>query len=191
MKIAIVIPSHDMVHTDFAMCLTRLIAYTVSVGHVEPVIINPRSSLVQKGRWIGVKQALHLPGIDKVLFIDSDQTFPANALHKLMHWNKKVACATYRLRQDELEYTARNTKGDRIDFSQRTGLHEVASTGLGFALINASVFQEIPEPWFTVDYIDGTWVSEDESFFQQVKHKVWVDADLTKQIGHVGIKEYI
>jgi hypothetical protein len=192
MKLAIVIPTADTVSTDFTMCLTRLVAHLCSVD-VSPMIINPRSSLVQKGRWDGVRQALQ-HGASHILFIDSDQTFPANAAAYLITLRKKIVGATYRLRSDEVAYTARDKHGERIDFSKRKGLHEVASNGLGFTLIDAEVFRKVDEPWFKVEYDGQKWISEDESFFKAASaagYKVWVDADLTSEVGHVGSKNYI
>ena len=192
MKIAIVLPTSDMVHTDFLMCLT-ILASRMSARSIMPVIINPRSSLVQKGRWEGVFTALRYD-IDKILFIDSDQTFPPDAFSRLFNHNKKIVGATYRLRQDQVEYTARNKKGDRIDFSYRKGLHKVTSNGLGFTLIDAEVFHKLEQPWFNVTFDDDKWTSEDESFCHTAAsagYNIWVDADLTKEIGHIGTWVYI
>lgn len=192
MKIAIVIPSGDMVHTDFAMCLTRLVAASMGTG-IQPVIINPKSSLVQKGRWFGVTEALSHDA-DKVLFIDSDQTFPANALIRLLSHNKKFVSATCRLRQDKVEYAARSENGERINMSHYTGLRQVTSVGFAFSLIDVELFKKIDEPWFNVIFDNGQWVSEDESFCHaavEYGYETWVDADLTKEIGHIGTKNYI
>lgn len=189
MKVAIVIPSHDTVSTDFALCLVNLVSGRAG----KPIaIINSRSSLIQKGRWQGVKDALSI-NPDKILFIDSDQTFPADALDRLLAHKKKIVCATSKLRDGSGRYAARDSKSKRLDFSQKKGLHKVGSTGFSFALIDASIFRELPEPWFNVSYKEGTWTSEDESFYQQAGKKgynVWIDADLTKEIGHVGTKIY-
>jgi hypothetical protein len=192
MKVAIVTPSGDMVHTDFAMCLVRLVAASMGAG-IQPMIINPKSSLVQKGRWSGVTEAL-AHGADKILFIDSDQTFPANALIRLLSHNKKFVSATCRLRQDKIEYAARGYNGERINMSHYTGLRKVASNGFAFSLIDAELFNKIDEPWFNVSFDDGQWISEDESFCHAAAEHdcdVWVDADLTKEIGHIGVKTYI
>lgn len=192
MKVAIVIPSGDMVHTDFAMCLTRLVAASMGAG-VQPILINPKSSLVQKGRWDGVRQALDLD-VDKILFIDSDQTFPANALIRLLSHNKKFVSATCRLRQDKVEYAARGENGERINMSHYSGLKKVKSNGFAFSLIDKELFWKIEPPWFNVTFENGQWVSEDESFCHAARdagYDVWIDADLTKKIGHIGVKTYI
>lgn len=192
MNIAIIMPSGDMVHTDFAMSLNLLTTHSAMTTNHNIAMINPRCSLVQKGRWQGVKDAMNY-NFDKVLFIDSDQTFPAYALQRLLSHSKKIVCTTSHLRNDTGDYTARDTKGNRIDFSKREGLHEVVSTGFHFALIDIEVFRKVPEPWFNVEFNNGIWISEDETFFRAARsagYKVWVDADLTQRIGHIGIKEY-
>jgi hypothetical protein len=174
-----------------------MMSYTQSIGGVQLVIINPRSSLVQKGRWDGVNNALNCDA-DKILFIDSDQTFPHDALIRLINHGKEIIGATYRLRQTDVAYTARDKKGRRLCFKNQTGLHEVASNGLGFTLIDAGVFRAVGVPWFNVTFKAtfgmGRWVSEDEHFFKAAHthgYTVWVDADLTKEVGHIGTKCYI
>jgi hypothetical protein len=193
MQVAIVIPSGDMVHTDFAMSLVQLMSYTTMMTKdVATAIINPRSSMVQKGRWAGVKSALEI-NADKIMFIDSDQTFPADGLVRLLNHNKPVVGASYRKRQDEVEYTARTMTGEHIDFrkfKRHSGLYITSSNGLGFTLIDASVFKKMPEPWFDVSFEDGEWISEDESFCEECGEKIYIDVDLTMQIGHIGTKIY-
>lgn len=191
MRIGIIVPSNDMLHADFAFCLARLIAstHTVQVG-----LINPRSSLVQKARWQGVRAAMNQM-CDKVLFIDSDQTFPPDALLRLLRHKKSIVGAASLTRREPIEYTARDHNGDRIDFSQRTGLHQVHSNGFPLCLIDMRVFQELNEDdWFKVTLSEGHWYSEDESFCHLARahgKKIWVDADLTKEVGHLGVKEFI
>jgi hypothetical protein len=193
MQVAIVIPSGDMVHTDFAMSLVQLMSYTTMMTKdVATAIINPRSSMVQKGRWAGVKSALEI-GADKIMFIDSDQTFPADGLVRLLNHNKPVVGASYRKRQDEVEYTARTRTGEHIDFrkfKRHSGLYITSSNGLGFTLIDASVFKKMPEPWFDVSFENSEWISEDESFCRECGEKIYIDVDLTMQIGHIGTKIY-
>lgn len=195
MKIAIVIPTGDMVHTDFAMCLNNLIlTHNHITPDVEIGVFNPRCSLVPKGRWLGVRQALDM-NADKILFIDSDQTFPIDGLARLIHRDKAIVGATSLTRREPFEYTARNEKGDRIDFSKKEGLVKVASNGFPFCLIDKGVFRSIPEAsWFKIcQSTNKQWMSEDENFCKKAREKcynIWVDADLTKEIGHLGVKEY-
>jgi hypothetical protein len=191
MRVAIITPSSDMVHASYAACLAKLITSSSANG-VEICYINPRSSLVQKGRTDGVQTALSIDA-DKILFIDSDQTFPKYGLLQLLSHNKKIVGATCRQRVEPHEFTARNMNGDRIDFGKRTGLHEVKSNGFPFCLIDCEVFYKIPKHfWFRVSNGE-TWAGEDENFCHQagkIGYKIWVDADLTKEVGHIGTKVY-
>lgn len=187
MRIAIIFPSNDTVHADFASCLARLVAY--SSAHYELVIINPKSSLIQKGRYMGVVQAKE-NHCDKVLFIDSDQTFTFTSLERLVTTNKKIVGAASLTRREPIQYTCKDKKGQVIDFSERKGLHEVHTNGFPLTLIDMEVFTKIERPYFQVSYSNG-WISEDEWFCNEARkagYKIWVDADL--KVGHIGCKEY-
>ena len=66
MRVAIITPSTDMVHADYAACLAKLIATSASCN-IELCFINPKA-VVQVARWHGVKTAVNISA-DKVLFI--------------------------------------------------------------------------------------------------------------------------
>lgn len=193
MRIAIVVPSGDMVHAEFAFSLIRLTQYTYQMrGDIEFCVINSKSSLVQKGRWQGVKQALSV-GADKILFIDSDQTFPHDALTQLLKSDMQIVGATCCKRVEPHEWTAK-VDGRTLSKSA-VGLIEVDTNGFPFCLIDTQVFRDIPEDlWFQVHVNKGKWMSEDESFCIQAAirgYPIVVDADLSKQIGHIGTKIFI
>lgn len=192
MRVAIVTPSNDMVHADYAFCLAQLVAHSSRAG-VELALINPRSSLVQKGRWQGVKDAL-AAGASHILFIDSDQTFPANALLRLLAHKKPFVGAAPVTRREPIRGTALSNTNARHDFKGMTGLHEVKAMGLGFCLVETGVFTDIPaDLWFSVQLDGGRWVSEDENLCQRVRlrsNKILVDADLTQEVGHIGTRVY-
>lgn len=189
MNIAIVIPSGDMIHADTAASLLQLMMFTMSNTTHEMALINPRSSLVQKGRWMGVKQALEM-NADAVLFIDSDQTFPADGLVKLINHRKSFIGAASLTRRPPIEYTAKDATGRRVNVAALTGIHQVASNGFSFCLIHTKLFHKRGEPWFNVEFKDGKWISEDESFCRDVGVNVWIDADLSMDVGHIGTHEY-
>lgn len=176
------LPTGDSVKTGFAMSLAML------QGLSQCAIVNPRSSLVQKSRTDGVMTAL-LQDPSHILFIDSDQTFPPDALYRLLSHNKKVVGAASVRRDGSGVYTAKDAKGNQVDFKQRKGLHKVHTNGLCFCLVKAEVFQGMnPEDWFPVSYKDDKWIGEDESFCLNSKQNIWVDADI--KLGHIGEKVY-
>ena len=182
-----------MVHADFTFSLVNMVLHTYQMrGDIGLCVINSKSSLVQKGRWQGVKQALDLD-VDKILFIDSDQTFPRNALIKLLESDMQIVGATCCKRVEPHDWTA---KVNGVSLSKKAeGLRIVDTNGFPFCLIDAQVFRDIPEDlWFQVHVSKGKWMSEDESFCIQANlrgHAIVVDADLSKQIGHIGTKIFI
>lgn len=185
MKISIIVPSGDMLHADFAFCLANLVRYT---SH-ELMLVNPKSSLVQKGRYDGVQEALQR-NPDAILFIDSDQTFQPFALDSLIKHRLPIVGASCRQRLEKGEYTARDKAGKRIDMTRQSGVIEVYSNGFPFCLIASEVFRKVPEPWFKVTFKNG-WVSEDENFCHEARkagYKIYVDTSI--KIGHIGQKVY-
>ena len=190
MLIAVVYPSGDMIHSRFAGCLVNMSTYSMSKG-IRLAVVNPRCSIIQMSRYMGVNQALSL-GADKILFVDSDQTFSADALEKMLQTKKKIVGAASLTRVEPIQYTCKDKDGKRIDFSQRKGLHEVHTNGFPFTLIDKEVFDKVDKPWFSVSYDEGQFTGEDESFCHAARkagYKIWVNADV--KVGHLGVKEYI
>ena len=192
LKVAIVYPSSDMLHAQFCGSLVNLVAFSASLG-IQVSIINPRCSLVQIGRLIGVETAI-ANGFDKILFIDSDQTFSHDALKRLLDAKKDIIGAASLTRKEPIQYTCKDEQGERIDFSNKEGLVKVHTNGFPMTLIDCSVFTKIEKPYFDVSYNSETnrWTGEDESFCHAARkqgYDIWIDADV--KVGHLGIKEYI
>ena len=187
--ISIVYPSGDLLHSEFCGSLVSLVSYTQSLG-IQVSLVNPKSSVIQMSRFMGVETALANKA-DKILFIDSDQTFSHDALQRLLESKKKIVGAASLTRKEPIRYTCKNKKGERIDFRQRKGLHEVHTNGFPLVLIDTEVFSKIDKPYFSVTYEDGQWTGEDESFCHAARkagYKIWVDADV--KVGHLGLVEY-
>lgn len=187
--VAIVYPSNDMLHSQFCGSLVNLVAYSASRG-IQTSCINPKVSLLQVSRFLGVETAL-ANGADKILFIDSDQTFSHDALERLLATGKDIVGAASLTRVEPIQYTCKDIDGNRIDFRDKTGLVEVHTNGFPLTLIDAKVFDKIAKPYFSVTYNDGNWTGEDESFCHHARkegYKIWIDADV--KVGHLGIKEY-
>jgi hypothetical protein len=190
LKVAIIYPSGDMLHAQFCGSLVNLVAYSQSLG-IQTFSVNPRSSLVQVSRFIGVETAI-ANGADKILFIDSDQTFQHNALAMLLDSKEDIVGAASLTRKEPIQYTCKDKEGNRIDFKEKTGLVEVHTNGFPMTLIDCSVFDKIDKPYFNVSYNEGSWIGEDESFCHAAReagYKIMINADV--KIGHLGTREYI
>lgn len=202
-KVAIIIPSGDMVHAEFVNSLTNMLL--VSAPNVEIGVFNIRCSHIDKARNEGVRQVveinkdLDIGKFTHVLFIDSDQTFPPNALLQLLARGRTLVAAGSVTRQEPVEFTCRDFDGQRMDLRDRTGLVKVASCGFSFMLIHMSVFSNVGFPWFRSTYRYGgegeqlSFQSEDECFCEDIRGRgisVMVDADLSKKIGHLGTRQF-
>jgi hypothetical protein len=188
-RIAIVVPSGDMCHADFAMCLARMTA-SMTADRMQFAVVNPRCSLIQKGRYEGVIAAKKIDATH-ILMIDSDMTFPPHTALSLLWRDKNVVGTLCHRRRApyELIGTKAGTRKSRpfrhTDFN--TGLQKAGRLGTGVMMIKTSVFADDKAPWFNVSFSGGRWTSEDENFCDgQV---VWCDTDLSAEIGHIGTLE--
>ena len=194
--VALVLPTGDLVHTDFAMSLVNLCVHTVASG-VSFVIANSRSSSIVKSRNIGVEAALAVPGVTHLCFIDSDQIFPAFTLQTLLAHDKDIISVASVCRQFPVRFTAKDADDHDIDFCNLDGLLPVKSNGFSFMLIKREVFEKMKFPWFQSHYTinpgkpaeEREFVSEDEFFCEGAYaygYEVLIDCGLTHHIRHVG-----
>lgn len=183
-KVGVVVPSGDTVHSRFMISLVSLFQYTEP--GVDLVIINPRSSSIAQGRSVGVEIAKQR-GVDYILFLDSDMIFPYTTLSGLLSRGKDVVGATYVKRL--LPTSLNHCELDGASPVVGNGLREVARLPTGVLLIKMSVFDDMEKPYFQMSYKDGEEIAEDFYFCDRVREKggsVWLDADLSKHIGHLG-----
>lgn len=189
LKVGIVVPSGDYVHSRFMVNLVSLIQYSEGAG-IRTVIINPRSSLIGTGRQIGVDIAIK-KGCDYILFLDSDMTFPPTTLVGLLSREKDVVGASYVKRFLPTTLNHVELEGEP---ETGVGVREVLRLPLGCALINTKVFDGWEKPYFRCTYPgDGYEHGEDFYFCDTVRQnggKVWLDASLTKYVGHLGVYEH-
>jgi hypothetical protein len=144
--------------------------------------------------WL-VRAALAFdPPCTHILWIDSDMTFPANGLERLLGHDKDIVGAFYNRRTHP--YSTVGHLIGRADVS-KGGLHPADVMPHGFVLVRRDVYTRLSPPWYSESYDpkfrsesdpDGT-VGEDVSFSRKVIEsgiEMWCDADLTYEIGHIG-----
>ena len=98
-KLVVAIPNTGMVHTDFMMCLLHMTMFIMQNQLPAPFrtgnhmqVFTSRSSMLPKQRQDLARDAVEW-GADWILFLDTDQLFPANTAHRLMqHGREVVAC---------------------------------------------------------------------------------------------------
>lgn len=194
LNIAICIPSTDMVHADFAMSLVGLA--TNSAVKVNIGIINEKGSIIQRSRHTMVETALGSKGLkfDKILFIDTDMTFPAEGLLRLLACNKPVVGCNATTKRPPIQPTCRALDKSFINPDDE-GVIEVGYIGTAFLLVDLCVFKAIGKPYFRVDYDakKDIFNGEDYNFCDDARSqgfKVYCDNDLSNEIGHIGLSNY-
>lgn len=180
-KVCVIIPSAVMVHMNFALSLVRMVAGSAMSG-IKIGCLNSRGAYVQRNRFKGVRKAIEF-GVDYVLFVDTDMSFPDNALVRLIAADKEIVGANYVRRAPPFDSLAK-TNGGLV-----SGVIEVEGMPTGLLLVKADVFKKLPEPWFEVNWNGNDFVGEDYSFCGLAREhgfKIWMDCDLSAQVVHWG-----
>ena len=177
MKLAIGVPCLDQVQTDFALSLAAL-SYAVGRGGDAFTlltargfnIVDARNEIVRQAQWHG---ATHL------LFLDSDMTFPPDTAYRLLAHSKPI-CGAYGVQK---RFPIQPC-GEPMDNWALKGLFEMKSMGMAVCLLNTEIFKKLTPPFFA-------WgdQSEDVGFCTKARAaglKIWCDADLSAEIGHIG-----
>ena len=189
------IPNTGEWKSGMAMSVTLMTADFMQSGlpglRSRQLIFNSaESSMLVTNRHHAVKRALQ-ENATHLLFIDSDMTFPAWALKKLLMHDLPFVAANCTKRTFPVTGTAFDFDGNVIDSSTRTGLEVVRQVGLAFALIRRDLLEALRPPLFMMEWIDGIkeYCGEDVFFAQKVQEAgfdVVIDHDLSKYIGHIG-----
>jgi glycosyltransferase involved in cell wall biosynthesis len=184
-RIAISVPSGDMVHADFAMCLARMC--TTTHGMLVNVI-NNKSSIVAIARNNGVQLAQEF-GAHYLLFLDSDMMFPENTLWRLLMHRQDIVAATYTKRVPPYPTLGTVLSGDVGPATP--GLVEMARVPTGCLLIKMPVFDRLPRPYFRFEANEqtGDIIGEDYIFCDRARaagFRIWCDPVLSHDIGHIG-----
>ena len=103
-KLAILVPTRDTVHSQFAYCLAQLIKTTSEVGidtylffDSSTILLNQREKLIENAKDIKC---------DYVLWLDSDMMFPSTTALRLLAHNKDVVACNYMKRSKPLKTVA-------------------------------------------------------------------------------------
>jgi hypothetical protein len=132
------------------------------------------------------------------LFIDTDMTFPYDAAIRLASHGKTVIACNYVVRQISkipgrpyFPCASFEDCQPLFTFPESTGVVEVFQTGTGMMMLDLSIVKNLSLPWFeiTFDSRRETHLPEDLYFCKRLReagHKIYIDQDLSKEIGHVN-----
>ncbi len=199
MKIMITVPCYENIFPDTMKCIWDL---RDANPDVELCFEFVRGYSVDRARNLCVRKAIEA-GADKILFVDNDMTFDASFLGNLIEDDLPVVMGYYDHRSWEDEPDKHLTNlcktgqfhykeqitTDEVDDAWGEGydLVEIKGGGLGFCLIDLSIFRNFTNPWFKfVEYPDGQCLSEDLFFAEQCKRLgIKMYADTRCYCGHI------
>lgn len=143
-------------------------------------------------RNLAVKRARELE-LSHVMFIDADQTFPADGIKQLIEAKKDIIGGNYNERRMPLVSTVKilNEHGEMAhDVPVPKEPFKAYAVATGFMLIDIKVFDKIPEPWFNTQ-LEPEFKTEDVYFCEKAREAgfdIWCDPRLN--IGHIGSFTY-
>ena len=178
-KIFVGIPCGAGILPTTTMCLVGVVASTQLHA-----IVTEQDTYCDRSHNGIVEHALKL-GSDAIMFIDSDQEFPAHTINRLAAHKKDIVGCAYRRRQPPFPLMPDST-GDE------TGLREVEWLPSGVMLVRASVFEKIPFPWFPNLYgkKGEDFVGSDRSFCRKARGlaglSIFCDYDLSREVTHIA-----
>ena len=198
MKICTAIPHAGSIRPRTVECLSRLLIATAQAKityNQEPTVPEIMPLFEEAGPLELKRTRLALRavqcGSDYLLWIDSDQTFPADALVRLMSHDKPMVGTNIASRHTG-KPTALSFENQNVP--RKHGLEEVAAVGLGFCLMKTPLLHKVPHPWFasTISPDGALRRGEDVHFCNQVRSAgfpIFVDHDPT--IGHLTEQELL
>jgi hypothetical protein len=191
-KIAVLVPTRDLVHSHFSYSLTQMVKFSTQMGldvytffDSSTVLLNQRNNLVNMGKELGA---------DYFLWLDSDMIFPTTTLTRLLSHNKDIVGCNYMKRSLPLKPTAYLDTTDwntHLPLDTTNDLVEVEAMGMGCVLTKSEVFTNLEKPYFkfTYDVDTDDYLGEDFNLFKELKeynYKIYVDTNLSKEIKHLG-----
>jgi hypothetical protein len=183
-RVAIAVPSGDMVHADFAMAYAQL---CMASAGLQLQLITVKSSIVAQARNNGVEIARGF-GADYILFLDSDMLFPPTALFRLLLHRKDIVGATYTKRVAPFDILGTKLAAQPAVLSG--DLLEMQRIPTGCLLIKMDVFEKLSKPYFRFDVdAQGSIVGEDYVFCDRAREagfRIWCDAVMSREVGHIG-----
>jgi len=196
--VAICVPSDDHVHAAFCLSLTQMVLHTLAVadaGLRGLTIQHVGASILPHSRYTLVKQAQR-HNSTHMLFIDSDMTFPADTLVRLLRHDKDIVSINALSRRPPHNVTAWIAPGRPVEtMPDSTGLEKAWRTGFALVMVKAHVFDALSVPYFNYEFLPekDEFRGEDYHFFdaaQAAGFELYVDQDLSKQVNHIGSFAY-
>ena len=202
LKVLICTPSVGQCKFSYSMSLCNMVGYFCTT-QVFPECMTQEvefygieGSGVSSARETMIDKALE-GDYTHILFIDEDMMFPKDALHQLLRRRQDMVGANYRKKLPPGTWLAVSVdEQERVATTDASsGLQEVTYTGFGFFLMSRKAMEAVKPPRFLLRWLDDIngYSTEDVVYMQKAREagmNVYIDHDLSKQIGHLGILDY-
>lgn len=199
-NLAVSIASGDRWHSRFGISLANMSVQLASkrIPSYDRISMSYNmvsTSLLHQSRQLLVEKALIEAHATHILFVDTDQTFPADTVHRMAAHGKMVVAANIVQRKIPMVPCAIGFDGKRLwTKPHSTGLEEVQMAGTGLMLINTKIFKALSAPFFLQPFDETYGFTGEDTYFCNQLHKagvkIWIDHDLSKEVGHLGEFEY-
>ena len=193
-KILIGIPLASSVSAEFFRSFLSVVNLMPEEG--QCVVHTTKWQNIVKARNNIVEEVLK-HNFTHLFFMDSDMTFPENALSRLMQHDKDIVGGLYTTKVPPFNTTAfkGGVNGSKEPWTSFTptledGLVELDGIGTGCLLIRREVLESMSWPWFWYEESPdkpNTMMSEDIYFClmaREMGFKMWCDTTIL--CGHVG-----
>jgi hypothetical protein len=191
-KLAILVPTRDLLHSAHALCLTEIVKLNTMNGLDTQVIMDASTILLtQRERLATFGRDT---GAEYLLWLDSDIVAPASTALRLLAHKEPVVAANYIRRQLPAKGVAYEIIGnweDPLPFESRDELVPVEGVGMGCMLMRADIFDSVPKPWFEFGWSpeSNDHLGEDMILCQkmaQAGYTVKIDTNLSMELRHLG-----
>jgi len=185
MTTMIAVPCMDMVHSEFFQCSV----FMEDAGEVRWAVC--RNTLIYEARNDLAALALE-EGFDRVLWLDSDMSFPPSLLRRLsthLDQGREMVTGLYFTRKDPILpviYRELNSLAVSYTDYERDALFPVAACGFGAVLMTADLIRAVAEK-YPRPFQPEDGFGEDLSFCRhvgQIGKTIWCDASI--RLGHIG-----
>ena len=192
MRLVIGGPTLATVPASFAVDLAALYQ-NVSSGPRSVLLRFVQSTYVHVGREAVLEAALAVYA-DYVLWLDTDMNFPPTTAIRLLAHDVPIVACNCVMKTDPPLFTAQRN-GQRIESGPDAhGLEAVDSVGMAVMLMRMDIMAGLQQrPWFRHGQLGSRDIGEDIMFCRDLRdagHEIWIDHDLSKEIGHIGQHTY-
>lgn len=192
--VSICTPSDDHVHAMFCVSLLHMTMHTLVSDNTNVLgmtVQHVGGSILPQSRYTLVKKSLEQKATH-LLFIDSDMSFPADTLIRLLRHDVDMVGVNAMSRRPPYQTTAWLAPERRaVTTKDSSGIEKAWRTGFAVVLIRARVFETLAPPYFDNEYIPerDQFRGEDYVFFDRAHaagFELYIDHDLSREVNHIG-----